>query len=91
MAPMEAAMDLAGAAGDLVTWAEEEAGAREAELEELLEISLGDMASSGEAAMVSRTRATVAAMASRDTEDLAEAVVVEAHSVVAAVLEAEVR
>ena len=84
-------MALAGEAGDLVTWAEAGAGAREEELEELLEISPGVTASSGAAATVSRTRATEAAMASRDTEDLAEAVEVEAHLVVAAALEAEVR
>ena len=92
MAPMEAGMEPAGEEEDLVTWAAE-AGAREAEQEELgelLGISPGATgASSGEAAMASRARAMEAAMV-RDTAASVEEAE-EAHSVEAAVLEAEAR
>ena len=90
MAPTEAGMELVGEEGDLVTWAAE-AGAREAEQEELLEISQGaTVASSGEAAMASRARAMEAAMV-RDTAASVEEAEAVAHSVEAAVLEAEAR
>ena len=90
MAPMEAGMELAGEEGDLVTWAAE-AGAREAELEELLGISPGATGpSSGEAAMASRARAMEAAMV-RDTAASVEEAEAVAHSVEAEVLEAEAR
>ena len=89
MAPTEAGMEPAGEEGDLVTWAAV-AGALEAEQEGPLEISLGvTVASSGEVAMASRARAMEAAMVRDTVASVEEAE--EAHSVEAAVLEAEAR